>query len=192
MNIMRLIALSLLFSFTSQANAASVEKLSLEKFIDTSSPYWQVEANCSGSDIPRAMKRPIDSDTWCSIDNNTSCDKNKYSLSRKLCDDSFNGKISNSLADSNKVQPSKIKIDDSRKVSNIPITKPDQLSKSINKAAVANKTPSIAPVSNGNITREELLIEQVQIEEQRILIDQKKLELRRKELELQKSRLNTN
>ena len=84
---------------------------------------------------------------------------------------------------------------ESRKSSKITISKPksDQ-----SKATAEKKTSSNikADLNNSNelapkAARDELLFEQVQIEEQRILVEQKKLELRRQELDLQKRQLET-
>lgn len=161
----------------SNVNAASVAKMSLEKFVDVASPYWQVDVTCSDGGDLRAMHRPIESEAWCAADAKELCDNNKYTLSTKLCDDS--------LADNTVLASNTGKTQAATKSnlgSESTVATPDSsLGKTANKPNVsaAKKT-----------TREALLSEQVQIEEQRILIGQKKLELRRQELALQKRQLN--
>jgi hypothetical protein len=152
------------------ANAASVAKMSLEKFVDVAPPYWQVDVTCGDSNAVRAMHRPIEDEAWCAADAKELCDINKYSLSRKLCDDSLTN-VKLITTDASKTQATIKSQTDS------------------NNAPKASGS-SLAKTASKKITREALLNEQVQIEEQRILIGQKKLELRRQELTLQKSQLD--
>ncbi len=155
--------------------AAPVESMSLEVFKDGTERSWEVSVNCESIDQPRLMSRPIDQDKWCSNEFKNLCDKNKFSLSRQLCDDNFGQQVANSEND----EPSdQAKIDEA----SVEVEKsPAKIVRSANKA-IDTSTPVAS--------REDLLKEQMQIEEQRILIQQKQIELRRRELSLQKRQLN--
>lgn len=183
MNNIRVLLLCLTIASFSSANAANVADMSLEKFIDVATPFWQVEVSCTNSKLKPIMTRPIESDVWCSLDVADLCDKNKYSLSRKLCDDSFTQQVGSNGASSAKALESTT-ISESPESSNITSSKPKSNQA---KTIASNKKSTTA----AKATREDLLFEQVQIEEQRILVDEKKLELRLKALDLQKNQLET-
>lgn len=161
----------------SDVNAASVAKMSLEKFVDVASPYWHVDVTCSDRSDLRAMHRPIENEAWCAADAKELCDNNKYTLSTKLCDDSLanNTVLASNAGKTQAAIKPDLDSDSIVKISDSPLSK------------TANK-PNVSVAKK--VTREDLLNEQVQIEEQRILIGQKKLELRRQELALQKRQLN--
>jgi len=159
----------------SLAMAAPVKSMSLEVFKDGAERSWEVSVNCESIDKPRLMSRPIDQDKWCSNDVKNLCDKNKFSLSRQLCDDNFGQQV----AISKNAEPTdQVKIDEVA----VEVEKsPAKIVRSANKAI---------DTSTRVASREDLLKEQMQIEEQRILIQQKQIELRRRELSLQKRQLN--
>lgn len=211
MNTLRILLLCLGALTLTNAHAASVAKLSLENFIDAGKPYWEVNVTCTNSPLIRAMVRPIESETWCSADSSEYCDKNKYSLSRKLCNDNFTTSIASEQTSKTQSEVSNTTssvVTDSSKASKNTMSKPikrapiklenaatlPEDNKTNVKKDVANKTQTakVAAVEKTSASREELLLEQVQIEEQRILVGQKKLELRRKELAIQKRQLNDN
>jgi hypothetical protein len=191
------LALSAIVSFQSATFAAPVKTMSLEVFKDGPQRFWEVSVVCQGVTQPRVMLRPVDKDQWCSSEIGTLCDKNKFSLSRQICADDF----SQQLANFNSGQAVwLIKVDP---VAVVPVDKDvarivvEPATSQVN-STMAKET-TIAPATEVKVlagqptnvaTKENLLKEQMQIEEQRILIEQKRLELRRKQIELQKRQLN--
>jgi hypothetical protein len=189
--------LTAIIAFQSTSFAAPVKSMSLEVFKDGQQRFWEVSVVCQGITQPRVMLRPVDKDQWCSSEIGTLCDKNKFSLSRQICADDF----SQQLANFNSGQPVSLIKADPVAVKSVD---KDVAKKVVESAASqvnpkAAKETTIAPTAEVKVpagqstnvaSKENLLKEQMQIEEQRILIEQKRLELRRKQLELQKRQLN--
>lgn len=162
-------------------SAAPVKSISLEVFKDGAERFWEVSVNCEGLNQPRLMRHPIEDGQWCSNDIKNLCDKNKFSLSRKLCDDNFNQQVVNFQN-----SPLSTQANNGSVVSKIEKKPVEEIGK-----VAKTKTPSAIQVNRGQVASpENLLKEKMQIEEQRILIEQKRLELRRRELSLQKQQLN--
>jgi hypothetical protein len=170
--------------------AAPVDSMSLEVFKDGPQRFWEVSVVCEGQIHPRLMLRPVDKDQWCSSEIGSLCDENKFSLSRQLCSDNFNQQLVNHKEGrpvlTVKADPIDINPDigdnvDTKQLE--PLATTPTTNSPVN-AGTPPSTSTIAPIQV--VSKENLLKEQMQIEEQRILIEQKRLELRRKQLELQK------
>ena len=156
-------------------SAAGVESISLETFKDGDERTWEVNVKCNSEVEPRIMRRAVGSDEWCSADIVNMCDKNKFSLSQQLCDDNFAQRLVNSQnSDSSQ----------SNSVERLGEQTSEQASTLLAGQGLAKSDSTAEPVS-----RSDLIKEQMQIEEQRILIEQKRLELRRQELSLQRQQL---
>lgn len=161
--------------------AAAVQSTSPEVFQDVDQGYWQVSIQCEGIETQKSMRRRIDQDQWCSTTEPNVCDDDKFSLSQRLCSDNF-GTSTNNVNNSNSA------LVDQNKQSAIGAG-----------TSVSKNTVDVISSLGGNtevisvkqMSREDLLKEQMLIEEQRILVKQKQLELRRRELSLQKRRLTT-
>lgn len=179
-----------MLSFPTTTLAAPVDSMSLEIFKDGPQRFWEVSVKCEGQTQPRVMLRPVDNDQWCSSEIGSLCDKNKFSLSRQLCSDNFSQQVAN-FKDGKPVS-----IVSAEDVNIAPIVdaevEPEPLQNDVTKAPINIETQVSTPsrVPNQLVSKENLLKEQMQIEEQRILIEQKRLELRRKQLELQKRQLS--
>ncbi|MBL4671159.1 MAG: hypothetical protein JKX81_02775 [Arenicella sp.] len=213
-----LVLLTPIWSFPAATFAASVDSMSLDVFKDGPQRVWEVSVKCVGLTQPRVMHRPLDSDQWCSSDIGSLCDKNKFSLSRQLCSDNFSQQVTDfksgmpvSIVKADPIDSNPIaEVEPAEKVAAKALinVEPTALVNVDSKTLVnvEPKTPSTSKAANGNdvgaqastpskipkqlVSKENLLKEQMQIEEQRILIEQKRLELRRKQLELQKRQLN--
>lgn len=163
----RLIQILLVFIASccaSLVEAAPVESMSLETFKDGPQRFWEVSVRCEAESQVRLMRRPVDEDQWCSSALATLCDKNKFSLSRQLCSDSYNAQIAKPQ---DNLRTSDLSTEDKMLAATQTMTPP-----------TSELAPSMAA------SREDLRKEQMQIEEQRILIDLKRLEIRRRELQL--------
>ncbi len=183
-----------MLSFPITTLAAPVDSMSLEIFKDGPQRFWEVSVKCEGQTQPRVMLRPVDNDQWCSSEIGSLCDKNKFSLSRQLCSDNFSQQVAN-FKDGKPVS-----IVSAENVNIAPIVDAEvepeplqnEVTNDVTKAPINIETQVSTPsrVPNQLVSKENLLKEQMQIEEQRILIEQKRLELRRKQLELQKRQLS--
>lgn len=177
-------AITMFASLPLIASAAPVKTISLEVFKDTETPFWEVSVSCENVATPRTMSKPLDGAKWCSSEITTMCDENKFSLSRLLCSDNFDQNLvnfKNGEPLSLPVETASVKSEQtaSEKTEN---AKPKVELKKLNNG-VSSDVETVA-------SRDNLLKEQMQIEEQRILIQQKRLELRRRELALQKRQLS--
>lgn len=178
------IAIAMFASLPLVASAAPVKTISLEVFKDTEIPFWEVSVSCENVATPRTMNKALDGVKWCSSEITSMCDENKFSLSRQLCSDNF----SQQLVDFKNGKPLSLPIDTASAKS-----EPTTTAK-----APENAKPKVEPKKPNELSsgveavasRDNLLKEQMQIEEQRILIQQKRLELRRRELALQKRQLS--
>ena len=187
MNI-RLILFFMVFcsiTWSGTALSAPVKSMSLEVFNDGETRFWEVLVSCEAVEQPRSMRRALDSDLWCSTDAKSLCDKNKFSLSRQLCNDNFGDQVTTqTVAAETPVRP---KLSTSADTSNVSVAKDAETVAIVSDSIDNNKEASYEGSS-----RESLLNEKLQIEEQSILIQQRRLELRRRELSLQKQQLNSN
>ncbi len=142
---------------------AQVKSMSTDKFQNVDGErYWEVAVKCEGQADEVTMKRNVGGDNlWCSASNAKLCDKNKVTLSRKIC-----------ASTAKPVAKAK---------------KPTEKSK----ATPAKQNASLdSAAAKKEAARTELLREQVQIEEQRILLEQKRLRLVQTELSLKKQKEN--
>ncbi|WP_147251052.1 hypothetical protein [Arenicella xantha] len=163
------------------ANAA-VDSMSLESFIEADAPYWEVSVVCENVDTPKLMRKPIAGNQWCSVESPSMCDENKYSISRQMCDDSSASAVADEAENSSAAAAPKA----TEQVSSEPAPAPV----AADTTAPVEQSPKES-VSTEPPTRAELMREQLQIEEQRILIEQKRLELQGLELELKKQNMGT-
>lgn len=192
-----IVTLSLLLGFSNATFAVPVKSLSLEVFKDGQQRFWEVSVNCESLTQPRVMLRPVDKDQWCSSEIATLCNKNKFSLSRQLCSDNFEQQLANFQrgesvstveADPIAVKPA---VETAIEAVTGTVDSKAESATTVSTDRVAKLAASDSTIGQGQLaSRENLVKEQMQIEEQRILIQQKRLELRRKELELQKRQLN--
>ena len=192
-----------LFFCTSFAVVAEVETMSLEHFKDVNGErYWEVTLKCSAESDEKVIKRTVGrGNPWCSVDNTSVCNENKFTLSRMLCptEGSIDTQIAKKPKNNDKVSskvdlsPAKSAVADSNK------TRPEVVSSASKniKRSDSNNSSRQAVSSKPNVlgsssssTETELLREQVQIEEQRIQIEQRRLQLLQIELELKKQKLN--
>lgn len=142
------------------ASMAEVKSMSLGKFKDVDGRrYWEVAVTCKGEPNEKLIRRSIGQRTpWCSVDDASLCDRTKSNLSKKIC-------TSNTIAEATPAAASTSPAEE---------IEPAEQSTALSATDEARKT--------------ELLREQVQIEEQRILIEQKRLELIQDELALKKQK----
>ena len=187
MNI-RLILFFMVFcsiTWSGTALSAPVKSMSLEVFNDGETRFWEVLVSCETVEQPRSMRRSLDSDLWCSTDAKNLCDKNKFSLSRQLCNDNFSDQVTTQAVAAE--TPFQTKLNTSADIQSASVAKDTETVAILSDSIDNNKEASYEGSS-----RESLLNEKLQIEEQSILIQQRRLELRRRELSLQKQQLNTN
>ncbi len=168
------------------ASAAPVKTISLEVFKDAETPFWEVSVSCENIATPRTMNKALDGVKWCSSEITALCDENKFSLSRQLCSDNYD----QLLVDFQNGKPLSLPVVTAN-VEAEPTTTakaPADVQSSKPKAE-SQKSNDLSNDGEAIASRDNLLKEQMQIEEQRILIQQKRLELRRRELALQKRQL---
>jgi len=185
-----LIILPAMLSFPMTTFAVPVDSISLEVFKDGPQRFWEVSVKCEGLTQARVMLRRVDSNQWCSSEIGSLCNENKFSLSRQLCSDDFSEQVAN-FKEARPTPIANVAPIDAK-----PVIEAKVRSERMEKPVTSAPTNIDAPVStstavpNQLVSKENLLKEQMQIEEQRILIEQKRLELRRKQLELHKRQLN--
>lgn len=180
-------AIAMIASTPLVVSAAPVKSISLEVFQDSETPFWEVSVSCENLSTPRTMSKAIDGALWCSSEIAALCDENKFSLSRQLCSDNFDQQ----LVDFKNGKPLSLSAATASVESEpkIPLETPESANSAQPKVELEKlNEPSIDAKSVAS--RDNLLKEQIQIEEQRILIQQKRLELRRRELALQKRQLS--
>jgi len=190
-NLLGSIVIAATASLPLMASASPVKTISLEVFKDAKVPFWEVSVSCENVTSPRTMSKAIDGSQWCSTDIASMCNDNKFSLSRQLCNDNFSQQIVDFKNGKPLSQPDAETATIATKANNenapAELVSTTQKTGAKEQAKIANNANSDDDVVTG---RNNLLKEQMQIEEQRILIQQKRLELRRRELALQKRQLS--
>lgn len=177
-----------LAGISTHTHAEPVTSLSLEAFVETDSPYWEVSVKCESIDAPKLMRKPIQASLWCAVDDSTLCDEDKYALSRQMCGDTTASESaqeepsqespSSSPAAAEAPEAREIITDDTTEASAVP----EPVTNTETNAADQSSTTTLA-------SRSQLMREKMQVEEQRILIEQRRIELQARELELKKQQI---
>jgi len=157
---------------------AEVESMSLEKFKNIDGErYWEVSVLCQEDSAEKLMKRVVgEGNLWCSANDDSLCEENKFTLSQLLC----GSQETNSDASS----------DTSAEIEQTTADEVATDSTNNETAALPSEIESSSASVDTETLKTRLLKEQVQIEEQRILLEQKRLELVQRELELKKQLAN--
>jgi len=174
-----------IFMMSTPANA-KVGSMSLEKFKRQGDKrYWEVKVKCIGDSQTKTMQRIVSGKkTWCSIDEPGLCNTNKFALSQLIC------RSNKTVAKDNAPSSEQLSQDSSA----VEITEPIQANTQDvdgSKDLVQQVwTETESEQNDKEALKTNLMREQVQIEEQRILVEQKRLELVQRELALKKQQAN--